>query len=181
MKEIEVLKIGGVILYPTDTIWGLGCDATQKQAIEKIIKIKGRSKDKHFILLCKDLEMISNYVENIPQQAIELIKHTHTPLTIIYPKAKNLPIDILSNDGSIGIRIPNHEYCQKLLKELNRPIVSTSANISGEKSPSNYEEISDIIKNKVDFIVPDYTNTSKNTQASSIVKILESGEIVKIR
>ncbi len=180
MKEVNILKNGGVILYPTDTIWGLGCDATQKDAIQKIINLKGRTAEKHFILLARDIEMISQYVETIPQQALELLKNTKTPLTIIYPKAKNLPIEMLSHDGSIGIRIPHHQYCQMLLKELNRPIVSTSANISGEKSPSDFSEISHLIKEKADFISPQEFQ-AKNTQASSIVKILESGEIVKIR
>ena len=180
MKEAKILKNGGIILYPTDTIWGIGCDATQKDAIKKIINLKGRTAEKHFILLARDIEMISQYVETIPQQALELLENTKTPLTIIYPKAKNLPIEMLSHDGSIGIRIPNHEYCQKLLKELNRPIVSTSANISGEKSPSDFSEISNIIKEKADFISPQEFQ-AKNTQASSIVKIFENGEIVKIR
>lgn len=179
-KEIEILKNGGIILYPTDTIWGIGCDATQKQAIQKIIDLKGRSPEKNFILLCKDVEMISQYVETIPQKALELIKESTSPLTIIYPKAKNLPIEMLSNDGTIGIRIPNHPYCQEILKELNRPLVSTSANISGEKSPKDFSEISNIIKEKADFISPQEFQAN-NTQASSIVKIFENGEVLKIR
>ena len=179
-KEVEILKNGGVILYPTDTIWGIGCDATQKEAIQKVIDIKGRTGEKHFILLCKDVEMISQYVETIPQKALDLIKETTSPLTIIYPKAKNLPIEMLSHDGSIGIRIPHHEYCQRLLKELNRPIVSTSANISGEKSPSDFSEISLAIKENADFISPQEFQ-AKGTQASSIVKIFENGEVLKIR
>lgn len=179
-KEIEILKNGGVILYPTDTIWGIGCDATQKQAIQKVIDIKGRTSEKHFILLCKDVEMISQYVETIPQKALDLIKETTSPLTIIYPKAKNLPIEMLSNDGTIGIRIPNHHYCQEILKELNRPLVSSSANISGEKSPTCFEDISTLIKEKADFISPQEFQAN-NTQASSIVKIFENGEVLKIR
>lgn len=179
-KEIEILKNGGIILYPTDTIWGIGCDATQKQAIQKIIDLKGRSPEKNFILLCKDVEMISQYVETIPQKALELIKESTSPLTIIYPKAKNLPIEMLSNDGTIGIRIPNHPYCQEILKELNRPLVSTSANISGEKSPKDFSEISLAIKENADFISPQEFQAN-NTQASSIVKIFENGEVLKIR
>jgi L-threonylcarbamoyladenylate synthase len=180
VKEVNILQNGGVILYPTDTIWGIGCDATQKEAIQKVIDIKGRSGEKHFILLCKDVEMISRYVEVIPQQALELLRNATSPLTIIYPKAKNLPIEMLSHDGSIGIRIPHHEYCQKLLKKWNRPLVSTSANISGEKSPKGFSEISNIIKEKADFISPQEFQ-AKGTQASSIVKIFENGEVLKIR
>lgn len=179
-KEIEILKNGGVILYPTDTIWGIGCDATQKEAIQKVIDIKGRTGEKHFILLCKDVEMISQYVETIPQKALDLIKESTAPLTIIYPKAKNLPIEMLSNDGTIGIRIPNHHYCQEILKKLNRPLVSTSANISGEKSPKDFSEISNIIKEKADFISPQEFQAN-NTQPSSIIKVFESGEVLKIR
>lgn len=179
-KEIEILKNGGIILYPTDTIWGIGCDATQKEAIQKVIDIKGRTGEKHFILLCKDVEMISQYVETIPQKALDLIKETTSPLTIIYPKAKNLPIEMLSNDGTIGIRIPNHPYCQEILKELNRPLVSSSANISGEKSPKDFSEISNIIKEKADFISPQEFQAN-NTQPSSIIKVFESGEVLKIR
>lgn len=180
MKEVNILKNGGVILYPTDTIWGLGCDATQKEAIQKVINIKGRGTEKHFILLARDIEMISQYVETIPQKALELLKDNTSPLTIIYPKAKNLPIEMLSNDGTIGIRIPNHHYCQEILKELNRPLVSTSANISGEPSPKGFSEISNIIKEKADFISPQEFQ-AKGTQASSIVKIFENGEVLKIR
>ncbi|MBR5255013.1 MAG: threonylcarbamoyl-AMP synthase [Bacteroidales bacterium] len=179
-KEVEILKNGGVILYPTDTIWGIGCDATQKQAIQKVIDIKGRTGEKHFILLCKDVEMISQYVETIPQKALDLIKESTSPLTIIYPKAKNLPIEMLSNDGTIGIRIPNHHYCQEILKELNRPLVSSSANISGEKSPTCFEDISTLIKEKADFISPKQFQAN-NTQPSSIIKVFENGEVLKIR
>lgn len=179
-KEVEILKNGGVILYPTDTIWGIGCDATQKEAIQKVIDIKGRIGEKHFILLCKDVEMISQYVETIPQKALDLIKETTSPLTIIYPKAKNLPIEMLSNDGTIGIRIPNHHYCQEILKKLNRPLVSTSANISGEKSPTCFEDISTLIKENVNFISPKQFQAN-NTQPSSIIKVFESGEVLKIR
>ena len=124
--------------------------------------------------------MISQYVETIPQKALDLIKETTSPLTIIYPKAKNLPIEMLSNDGTIGIRIPNHPYCQEILKELNRPLVSSSANISGEKSPTCFEDISTLIKENVNFISPKQFQAN-NTQASSIVKIFENGEVLKIR
>ena len=124
--------------------------------------------------------MISQYVETIPQKALDLIKETTSPLTIIYPKAKNLPIEMLSNDGTIGIRIPNHHYCQEILKKLNRPLVSTSANISGEPSPKGFSEISNIIKEKADFISSQEFQ-AKGTQASSIVKIFENGEVLKIR
>lgn len=180
MQEVEILKNGGIILYPTDTIWGLGCDATQPLAIKRIIEIKGRASSKNLIILVSDFEMLKNYVEEIPLQAIKLMQEIQTPLTIIYPKAKNLPINMLSQDDSIGIRIPNHQYCQRLLKELNKPIISTSANLSNEASPTCFQSINDKIKQEVDFIANIEHNKITN-QASSIYKITNEGELIKIR
>lgn len=180
MKEIEILNNGGIILYPTDTIWGLGCDATQPLAIKRIIELKGRDQSKNLLLLISDIEMLKDYVEEIPQKALELIEEIKTPLTIIYPKAKNLPISLLSQDETIGIRIPNHEYCQKLLKEFGKPIISTSANISGESSPTCFKTISQKIKEGVDYISSE-EQEKETHQASSIYKITSQGDIIKIR
>lgn len=179
MKEIEVLKNGGIILYPTDTIWGLGCDATNIKAIERIISIKGRDSSKNLIILVSDIEMLEKYIEFLPSQALNLLNEFETPLTIIYPKSKNLP-SLLSQNETIGIRIPKHDYCQKLLKEFGKPIVSTSANISQQPSPKSFKEISIEIKNGVDFIA-EVEQDKKSSQASSIFKITLEGETVKIR
>ncbi|MBP1630848.1 MAG: Sua5/YciO/YrdC/YwlC family protein [Bacteroidetes bacterium] len=181
MKEIEILNNGGIILYPTDTIWGLGCDATQPLAIKKIIELKGRDESKNLLILVKDIEMLLNYVENIPKEALGLIENTPTPLTIIYPKAKNLPIEYLSQSQSIGIRIPKHSYCQALLSKFGKPIVSTSANISGEPSPIDFYSISQKIKNGVDYISEIEKDKISNNLGSSIVLIKDTGEIIKIR
>ncbi|MBP6429522.1 MAG: threonylcarbamoyl-AMP synthase, partial [Bacteroidales bacterium] len=149
MQEIEILNKGGIILYPTDTIWGLGCDATQPLAIKRIIELKGRDNSKNLLLLVSDLDMLRDYVEEIPQEALNLMDKHNTPITIIYPKSKNLPINLLSQDDSIGIRIPNHKYCQSLLKEFGKPIISTSANLSNEPSPISFQTISQTIKQGV--------------------------------
>lgn len=179
MKEIEVLNNGGIILYPTDTIWGLGCDATNKKAIERIISIKGRENSKSLIILVSDFEMLKTYVEHIPNQALELINSIKTPLTIIYPKSKNLP-NLLSQDGTIAIRIPQHDYCQKLISSFGKPIVSTSANLTNQPSPKSFGEVSSIIKEEVDFIA-EVEQEKESSIASTIYKILAEGEIVKIR
>jgi len=180
MQEIEILKKGGIILYPTDTIWGLGSDATQPLSIKRIIGLKGRDNTKNLLILVSDIEMLRNYVEEIPNNALELIQNTTSPLTIIYPKAKNLPIELLSQDESIGIRIPNHNYCQKLLREFGKPIISTSANLSSHPSPISFNEISQKIKQEVDFIA-DLERDIISNQVSSIYKLISSTEIIKIR
>lgn len=179
MKEIEILNNGGIILYPTDTIWGLGCDATNIKAIEKIISLKGRDSSKNLIILVSDIEMLEKYIEFLPSQALSLLNEFKTPLTIIYPKSKNLP-SLLSQDETIGIRIPKHKYCQELIRNFKKPIVSTSANISNQPSPKCFKEISMEIKNGVDFIA-EVEQDKESSQASSIFKITLDGETIKIR
>ncbi|MFA6806082.1 MAG: L-threonylcarbamoyladenylate synthase [Bacteroidales bacterium] len=180
MQEIDILNKGGIILYPTDTIWGLGSDPTQPLSIKRIIELKGRDNTKNLLILVSDIQMLRNYVEEIPNKALELIRDYLSPLTIIYPKAKNLPIDLLSQDQSIGIRIPNHAYCQKLLREFGKPIISTSANLSNHPSPISFNTISQTIKQGVDFIA-DIERDKISNQASSIYKIISNTEIIKIR
>ena len=179
-KAVEVLKNGGIILYPTDTIWGLGCDATNKQAIEKIYKLKNRSETKSMIILLNNENFISRYVEQVPEVAYNLIEVTDKPLTIIYPEAKNLAKNLIADDKSIAIRITNEYFSSKLLDYFRKPLVSTSANISGEKSPQNFYEISDNIKNNVDYVV-NYNQNTENGKPSSIIKLGLSGEINIIR
>ncbi|MDR0971025.1 MAG: threonylcarbamoyl-AMP synthase [Bacteroidales bacterium] len=180
MEELAYLQRGEIILYPTDTIWGLGCDATNKEAIKKIIELKQRPKNKSILLLVSDREMLRNYVEEIPKKALELLDEIKEPLTIIYPKAKNLPIEYLSNDETIGIRIPKNEYCQRLIKALSLPLVSTSANISGEKSPTCFNEISEEIKKGVSYIanIPKQESTKHN---SIIYIVKENNDYERIR
>ncbi len=186
MKEIiseavSVLKKGGVILYPTDTIWGLGCDPTNESAIAAIYNIKARDPLKSMIVLANSIEMIKNYVYEIPDEALTLIEVSDKPLTIIYPRAKNLSPNICATDGSIGIRIPKDEFCLKLIEEFGKPIVSTSANTSGRRSPLGYFDIENEIKLAVDYIVPLRLEELSNSSGSQIVKIEKNGELQIIR
>ena len=153
MKEVEVLLQAGVILYPTDTIWGIGCDATNACAIERVVQIKGRDRaNKNLIVLVADLDMLKNYVESVPDEAIALMQTVKEPLTIIYPNIRNLPLHLLSSNGSLGIRIVQHDYCQRLIRALGRPLVSTSANVSGKQSPLCFEQVELCIRQGVDYI-----------------------------
>lgn len=186
MKEdlsnaLEVLKSGGIILYPTDTIWGIGCDATNPEAVEKVYKLKGRSKDKSLIILLENENRLSGYINDIPEVAYELIEFSEKPLTIIYSKAKNLAPNLLADDGTIGIRIVKHRFCEQLIQRFRKPIVSTSANISGEPSPKNFHDISDEIKAGVDYIVQFGQEDLTPKQASTIMKLDPSGAFSFIR
>ncbi len=178
---VEILRSGGVLIYPTDTIWGMGCDAANVEAINKIIKIKGREQGKSMLLLCADFQQLSKYVENIPDIAKEMIQSEKEPLSIIYPKASNLPEELLAEDGSIGIRIPKHEFCLQLLSRFGKPIVSTSANFSGVPSPASFSEISQDLIQQVDYVVQILRDTKPVYKSSKIVRISESGQITIIR
>ena len=137
-KSLEVLKSGGLILYPTDTIWGIGCDATNAAAINKVYELKKRSDSKSLILLVENESRILSYVREVPEQAWTLIEFAEKPLTIIYEEAKNLPQEIIASDGSIAIRVTKDEFCKNLLGLFRKPLVSTSANISGDSAPSSF-------------------------------------------
>lgn len=180
-QALETLKNGGLILYPTDTIWGIGCDATNPEAIEKVFALKGRDKSKSMLILLHNDNQLASYVKEIPDVAYELIEATDRPLTIVYSGAKNLAPNALAEDGSIGIRIVNHPFCQQLLQRFRKPIISTSANISGEPSALIFDEISEKIKNGVDYIVQ-YGQQSKQTgKPSMIMKLDPSGKFEFLR
>ncbi|MBN2174237.1 MAG: threonylcarbamoyl-AMP synthase [Bacteroidales bacterium] len=180
-KAVEVLKSGGIILYPTDTIWGLGCDATSARAVQKIYKIKQRSGNTPLLVLLEDEKKIGKYVMKVPDIIGDLLKSIDSPTTIIYPNAKNLAKNVLADDGSIGIRIVRDEFCQKLLKEFDKPLVSTSANLTGEKAPVTFRDISNAIKEKVDYIVESNRQEVHKTKASTIIKMKDNGEFEIIR
>lgn len=180
-KSFEILRDGGVILYPTDTIWGFGCDATNDAAIEKIYAIKQRNESKSMIVLLDDAGKLVKYVKNVPAVAYDIIELTEKPLTIIYDGAVNVSKKIISDDGSIAIRITKDAFCRDIIRRMNKPLVSTSANISGEPSPANFFEISDEIKSKADYIVSLRQQEKQNKQPSSIIKLSSSGEIKIIR
>lgn len=181
IKTVEVLKAGGTILYPTDTIWGIGCDATNSRAVQKVYKIKHRQFAKSMIILLDQEEKLTKYVKKVPETAWDLMKNIDTPLTIIYPHAKNLAKNVIARDKTIAIRIVRNEFCRKLISLFNKPIVSTSANISDEAIPLTFNDISPEIKNNVDHIVDLYKNNIQQVKPSTIIKINEDGEFRVIR
>ena len=168
-KAKLILNEGGTILYPTDTIWGIGCDATNDEACKKILDIKNRPENKSFIVLVDSIQMLEKYTLEFPEVCYDLVEYADKPLTIIYPNAKGLAASVLAKDGSVGIRVTKDPFCVKLIRSIRKPIVSTSANISGEASPASYAEISNKIKEKVDLICLEGTKTS--TKPSQILKI----------
>lgn len=181
-ETLEVLKKGGVILYPTDTVWGLGCDATDPEAVAKIYEIKKRSDSKSLVLLASDLDMVARYVREIPDMAVQLVEVNDSPMTIIYPgalaAAAGEPADrhllarnVVAEDGTVGIRIPMMDFCVDLVRRFGRPIVSTSANISGEPAPRNWAEVSDVIRKAADYTVAPALERGSTGRTSSIIKV----------
>jgi len=181
VKAVEVLRSGGIILYPTDTIWGIGCDATNAAAVSRIYEIKKRQDTKSMLVLMENPNLLNSYISEVPEIAWELIEVADTPLTIIYPGAKNLAANLLANDGSIGIRITNEAFTQQLIQRFRKPVVSTSANISGEISPRNFAEISEEIKKSVDFIVNFRQDDLTRSNPSGIIKLGVGGQVEVIR
>jgi len=180
-EALKVLQAGGIILYPTDTIWGIGCDATDEKAVHKIYALKNRVDNKAMLVLTDSSAKLNMYVSDIPDIAWDLIEVADKPLTIIYPKAKNLAKNLLADDGSVGIRITNETFSHKLCERFRKPLVSTSANVSGCPSPKNFSEISDEIKNGVDYIVKFRQDDYSQSKPSGIVKLGAGGLIKVIR
>ena len=179
-KACEVLKNGGIILYPTDTIWGIGCDATNEVAVKRIYELKHREDNKAMLVLLDDVGKLASYVE-VPDVAYELLEVNDKPMTIIYPNAKNLAKNLIAQDRTIGIRITSEAFTKALLYRFRKPIVSTSANISGEPSPKCFAEISDAVKSVVDYVVDFRQEETSNPAPSSIIKLGVGGEIQIIR
>jgi len=175
------LKAGGVILYPSDTIWGMGCDVRQDTAIEKIWQIKQRPVEKGLIVLISKIEQLSEYVEEVPEIAWDLVEFAEDPLTVIYPKGKNVSTHLLGPDGSIAIRLVKDEFCKGLVYRYQRAIVSTSANISGSPSPIDFASISMEIKDQVDYILQAPQAKKASTKPSKIVRLGLGGEFTLIR
>ena len=191
-EALRVLREGGTILYPTDTVWGLGCDATNPEAVARIFQIKKRADSKSLVLLACNLDMVAKYVKEIPSIAVDLVEVNDAPMTIIYPEALagvagepgdrwHLAHNAVAEDGSVGIRIPLMDWCKDLVFKLGRPIVSTSANISGEPTPQRFSQIPQEIKDAVDFVVPPSIDTQSTGKASQILKVGLRGEIEIIR
>lgn len=180
-EALEVLKSGGIILYPTDTVWGIGCDATNEEAVCKVFEIKKRADSKSLVLLASDLDMVARFVREIPSIAIDLVEVNDRPMTIIYPQGQLLAPSTMAADGSVGIRIPMNDFCVNLVRKLRKPLVSTSANISGEPTPKKFDEIPQEIKDAVDYILPKSLEQGSTGQASQILKVGLRGEIEIIR
>ena len=187
-EALQVLRAGGVILYPTDTVWGIGCDATNPEAVAKVYDIKRRPDSKSLVLLASDMDMVGRYVREIPEMAIQLVEVNDKPMTIIYPGAvagdgpstdgtmpkaerKCLAFNTVAEDGSVGIRIPMMEFCRQLSFKLGRPLVSTSANISGEPTPKRYSDISPEIISAVDYVVDPSLEKGSTGASSQIIKV----------
>ena len=181
IKAVEILRSGGVILYPTDTIWGIGCDATNSASVKRIYEIKQRTDTKSMLILMENPNLLNSYISEVPEIAWDLIEVADNPLTIIYPGAKNLASNLIAPDGSIGIRITTEPFTQQLIQRFRKPLVSTSANLSGQRSPLNYAGISDEIKNSVDFIVSYRQDDPTKSQPSGIIKLGLGGQIEIIR
>lgn len=171
LKTLEVLRAGGVILYPTDTVWGLGCDATNEKAVKRIFEIKKRADAKAMLVLIDNPGKLQSYVEEVPDIAWDLIEMAEKPLTIIYPDARNLAPNLIAEDKSIGIRVTNEDFSKRLCSQFRKPIVSTSANVSGEPTPANFSQISDEIKLAVDYVVNFRQNEVAQPKPSSIIKL----------
>jgi L-threonylcarbamoyladenylate synthase len=179
-KCLEVLKGGGMILYPTDTVWGIGCDATNEKAVEKIYKLKKRSDEKAMIVLVADEKDIMQYVAAPDLSLFDYLDKTTKPTTVVYDGALGFPDNLVANDGSIAIRICKDEFCRHLIKRFRKPIVSTSANISGMPAPKTFKEISDEIKNEVDYIVTYRQDNEIIAEPSSLIK-WNNGKITVLR
>ncbi|NNK82133.1 MAG: threonylcarbamoyl-AMP synthase [Flavobacteriaceae bacterium] len=183
-KEIEntlkVLKQGGIILYPTDTIWGIGCDATNYEAIQRIYELKQRTESKSMISLVSDFKMLNQYIEEVPEVAYDIIKYAQKPTTVIYDRPLRVAENLIAEDNTLAIRVIRHGFSNKLIKKLKRPIVSTSANISGDPSPKSFQEIDDKILKGVDYVV-NLPHLNKSSKASTIIKLTNDGLVKVIR
>ncbi len=180
-QALDVLHKGGIILYPTDTVWGIGCDATNAKAVKRIYEIKQRTDSKAMLVLIDSPAKLNYYIKEIPPMAWDLIELSTKPLTIIFDGARNMAEDLVAEDGSVGIRVTNEEFSRQLCFRFRKAIVSTSANISGQPTPKNFSEISDEIKQAVDYIVG-YRQKEKTTaNPSGIIKLGIDGQVKVIR
>ena len=180
-EAVEVLKRGGLILYPTDTVWGIGCDATNAEAVARIYALKQRENKHAMLVLCHSAEQVVRYVNRAPGIAFEVMEMASSPLTLILPGAAGVAANLIPEEGTLGVRVPDHEFCQALLRRLGRPVVSTSANISGEKTPKTLPEIAREIVEGVDYVVNPRFQGRPTGKPSSIIAFGEGGEVRVIR
>lgn len=180
-EAVRVLRAGGVILYPTDTVWGIGCDATNAAAVRKIYELKHSENKKSMLVLCASADMVVRYVDRAPGIAFEVMALATSPLTLILPGAVGVAENLVPDEGTLGVRVPDHAFCQRMLRGLGRPIVSTSANLSGEATPVRLQEVARAIVEGVDFVVNPRFEGKPTRKASSIVAFGEGGEVQVIR
>ncbi|MEN0047164.1 MAG: L-threonylcarbamoyladenylate synthase [Bacteroidota bacterium] len=180
-EAIAILDKGGIILFPTDTIWGMGCDACNAKAIQKIQELKNYNDFNSFILLVDSIEMLKNYVKQLHPKLETLMVHHVRPLTVVYDKSKNLPQNAIAADGSVAIRIPQDDYCCYLIRAFGKPIFSTAANINQEPVPNNFEEVSKVVKRKVDYVVNHRQSERHLNDPSVIVTLSSRGELIFLR
>ena len=180
-KALKVLQEGGIILYPTDTIWGIGCDAANTEAVQKIFKLKQREESKSMIILLDNDNKLLSYVREVPDIAYDLIEFAENPLTLILSGAKNISPALINTDGSVGVRIVKHPFCEQLIQRLRKPLVSTSANISGKPFPKNFTEIDEAIKAGVDYVVDLEQHDLHEKKQSTIMKLEPDGRFNFIR
>lgn len=179
-NALKAIKKGGTLLYPTDTVWGIGCDATNASAVEKIIKLKHRDDKRSFICLVSDMRMLEKYVEEIPEAAYNILKYSEHPTTIIYDNPLGVAENLIADDNSLAVRITTNDFCKKLIQKLRKPLVSTSANIHGQPTPQSYAEIDPLILNGVDYIV-NLHRDKKSGKPSTIIKLKNDGTVKIIR
>lgn len=180
-NSVKALNEGKTILYPTDTIWGIGCDATNAKAVDKIYQIKKREQEKSMIILLEDAQKIEDYVEDVPFIVYDLIESTNRPLTIVYQNARNLAKNLVPEDNTIAIRIVKGEYCTEMIRRFGKPVVSTSANISGEPSPITFNDVSEEIRKSVDYVVNIFHDRVRSVKPSRIIKLENDGLFTIIR
>ena len=180
-RAAEVLRAGGLILYPTDTVWGLGCDATNPDAVARIYRLKQSENKKSMLVLCASADMVVRYVDRAPGIAFEVMELATAPLTLILPGAVGVAENLIPEEGTLGVRVPDHEFCRQLLRALGRPIVSTSANISGAETPVGLQKVAREIVDGVDFVVNPRFEGKPTRKASSIIAFGEGGEVKIIR
>ena len=176
---LKVLRSGGVILYPTDTVWGLGCDTTNAMAVKRIFEIKQRAENKSLIILVNSVAMLERYVSNPPEVALEMAELSERPLTVVYDSGKSLAEGVASADGSVGVRVCTEPFCDALIDYLRKPLVSTSANISGSSAPAIFDEISEEVKAAVDYVCLWRQDDRSRARPSSVIKVSGNG-VVKI-
>lgn len=179
-NALKILKQGGMILYPTDTVWGIGCDATNFNAIEKIFELKKRNESKSLICLVSDLKMLNYYIQSIPEMAYDILKYADKPTTIIYDKPVRVAKNLIAQNNTLAIRIVEDGFTNQLIRKLKKPIVSTSANISGKSTPKSFKDINEHIIKGVDYVV-NLPHVKKTTKSSSIIKLTNDGKVRIIR